>query len=52
MAAPSTIILPPPVPATAAMNALQQVHLMDLCFSDDGKKIHVLQTIATQVEAI
>jgi hypothetical protein len=52
MAAPSTIILLSPAPAATATNAPQQVHFMDLCFSNRCKRIHVLQTIATQVEAI
>jgi hypothetical protein len=51
MTAPSTIILLPPDPAAAATNTLQQVHFMDLYFSDASKKIHVLQVIATQDEA-
>jgi hypothetical protein len=51
VAAPSTIILLSPVPAVTATNAQKQVHFMDHCFWNFRKKIHVLQTIATQAEA-
>jgi hypothetical protein len=53
MSAPSTIILLlPPIPSAAATNALRKVHLVDLYFAKYVKKIHVLQSIATQGEAI
>jgi hypothetical protein len=52
MSIPSTIISLPPIAPAAATSALRRVHPMDLYLAESGKKIHILQAIATWGEAI